>query len=127
MGDAQNGNSDKLGKDADNIAGKASQIMKLMEQLSRMRATEEQPETTREHKFWTTQPVLKSTASPEDIQDGPIEPSKQVESVRVEPYLLPAEFQWCIVSVHDPAQRDELYQLLNLRVAVSIRLPSTIP
>ncbi|PJF17316.1 Glycylpeptide N-tetradecanoyltransferase [Paramicrosporidium saccamoebae] len=88
--------------------------MKLMEQLSRMKATEEPTETAREHKFWTTQPVLKSTASLKDIQDGPIEPLKQIESVRAEPYLLPAEFQWCSVNVHDPVQRDELYQLLNL-------------
>jgi glycylpeptide N-tetradecanoyltransferase len=95
------------------MADKASQIMKLMEQLSRMHTSEE-PETPKVHKFWATQPILKSDAQPDDLKDGPIETVKTVDQVQPEPYPLPPEFKWCEINIDNEAERSELYQLLNL-------------
>lgn len=94
---------------------KASQIMKILDQLSKLATSSEtkQEKASQEHKFWSTQPVPRPADSCE-VKEGPIELSRTIEEVRQEPYPLPPEFKWSIISIDDPSDRDELYQLLNL-------------
>lgn len=44
--------------------------------------------------------------------EGPIQPNKPVEEIRDEPYTMPGGFEWSNVDVIDPAERQELYDLL---------------
>ncbi|XP_032823135.1 glycylpeptide N-tetradecanoyltransferase 2 isoform X1 [Petromyzon marinus] len=63
----------------------------------------------RNYQFWDTQPVPKLD---EDVTvHGPIEPDK--DSVRQEPYSLPAGFAWDTLDISNAAVLKELYTLLN--------------
>lgn len=93
---------------------KASQILKLLEQLGRMTASDdEEASRGKEHKFWQTQPVVHTDAG-EAESDGPINPSVSPSKVPREPQSLPEEFDWCTVDLENPQEQTELYQLLNL-------------
>ncbi len=45
--------------------------------------------------------------------NGPIDDTVTVDKVRQEPYNMPAGFSWCSLDVNDPAEAQELYNLLN--------------
>lgn len=45
-------------------------------------------------------------------EEGPVEPNREKEELRQEPYKMPAGFEWASVNVEDLAQRKELYDLL---------------
>ena len=47
------------------------------------------------------------------LDDGYIEASKPREEVRQDPYLLPNDFQWCVVDLNDQAQVKEVHELLS--------------
>jgi Myristoyl-CoA:protein N-myristoyltransferase, N-terminal domain len=64
------------------------------------------PEGEKEHRFWSTQPVLKKDEKTEE--HGPIDAPKTVAEVKQEPYGLPAGFEWCTIDVTNAAQRREL-------------------
>jgi len=64
------------------------------------------------HKFWDTQPVPKIDQGTVTTE-GAIDREKTVEEVRKEPYGLPRGFEWASMNVNDPAQIQEVYQLLT--------------
>ena len=102
----------------DTLADKTLQIMRLMEQLSANRDTQQENimSTPKEHKFWATQPIpIKTESNSMDnaIEDGPVEANKMPNEIRQKPYALPTEFIWCEVSLDDPKEKEELYLLLN--------------
>ncbi len=68
-----------------------------------------------DHKFWKTQPVMKPNDAPivAAEEEGSIEPSVAPESVRQEPYPLPADFEWVTVDVDNAAELKEVYDLLS--------------
>ncbi|KAH8917460.1 N-myristoyl transferase [Atractiella rhizophila] len=69
-----------------------------------------------EHKFWSTQPVMKGYGMGEDrkpVPEGPIEPNKQPHEIRQEPIPLPGGYEWCTMDINDPAQLKEVYELLT--------------
>ena len=65
------------------------------------------------HKFWDTQPVPKLSTNLSEPIVGPIEGGKTVESVRTEPYQLPASFEWVTCDVSSDEELQEIYTLLN--------------
>jgi len=65
-----------------------------------------------DHKFWNTQPVLPISEEVTEV-NAPIDPNTDVSRIRQEPYNMPAGFEWCSLDVMDPAQVQELYNLLN--------------
>mmetsp|Transcript_29012 Transcript_29012/g.90428 ORF Transcript_29012/g.90428 Transcript_29012/m.90428 type:complete len:489 (-) Transcript_29012:107-1573(-) len=66
----------------------------------------------RPHPFWDTQPVP-SIGSDYGQDSGPIDEVKTPEEVRDEPYVLPAQFEWCTVDIDDEAEAREIYLLLS--------------
>ena len=46
-------------------------------------------------------------------QEGPIEADKSPEEIRQEPLPLPDSFEWATVDLNDPAQLQEVYELLT--------------
>jgi len=69
--------------------------------------------TSKEHKFWDTQPVKKLGELVEGQVNEPLDPNTDVEQVRKEPYKMPAGFDWCVIDVHDADELSELYTLLT--------------
>jgi glycylpeptide N-tetradecanoyltransferase len=64
---------------------------------------------TKEHKFWSTQPVPQHG---EELKTNePIE-VKTVDQVQAKPYALPKGFVWSPCDMNDPVQVDEVYTLL---------------
>ncbi|KAJ2851470.1 glycylpeptide N-tetradecanoyltransferase [Coemansia brasiliensis] len=72
---------------------------------------EEEEEKKAVHKFWSTQPVPKS--SEQVTKDGPLHPPLAPEEIRQEPYDLPSgAMEWCVVDVESADEMKELYTLL---------------
>ncbi|KAI9593473.1 glycylpeptide N-tetradecanoyltransferase 1 [Syncephalis fuscata] len=67
-------------------------------------------ETSKEHKFWKTQPVPQH--GEKITSEGAIEPKRNHEELRKEPYPLPTNFKWCLLDINQKEEMDELYQLL---------------
>ena len=69
-------------------------------------------EVEKEHKFWNTQPV---PGILEEVTEGngPINPLMTPDQVKQDEYNMPAGFEWCSIDVNDPAQVQEIYNLLN--------------
>ncbi|KAI5479326.1 glycylpeptide N-tetradecanoyltransferase [Pseudohyphozyma bogoriensis] len=65
------------------------------------------------HKFWATQPVTKLNTAPEDLREGPLEPNKQPEEIRQEPYDLHKDFKWVTVDLKNPGELKEVQELLS--------------
>jgi len=63
----------------------------------------------KEHKFWDTQPVPKLGETV--TMHGPLE-TKTIDQVKVEPYNLPAGFEWSVIDIMDTNQMNEMYDLL---------------
>lgn len=71
-------------------------------------------ELCKKREFWDSQPVPKLKDYLLEIEkqvEGPLE-VKKVLDVRVEPYLVPAAFEWCDVDLEDPIQIEQVYTLL---------------
>jgi len=66
-------------------------------------------ELGKHHAFWETQPMRRPDERPDT--GGPIEATDK--EVRVEPYNLPAGFEWFTCNVDDDQQMADIYQLLN--------------
>eukprot|EP00569_Conticribra_weissflogii_P019258 CAMPEP_0171442014 /NCGR_PEP_ID=MMETSP0881-20121228/26912_1 /TAXON_ID=67004 /ORGANISM="Thalassiosira weissflogii, Strain CCMP1336" /LENGTH=487 /DNA_ID=CAMNT_0011964959 /DNA_START=36 /DNA_END=1499 /DNA_ORIENTATION=- len=65
------------------------------------------------HAFWDTQPMLdEKGAANEPNYHQPIVPNKPPSELRQEPYNMPKGFEWSEIDIHDPSQRDEVYDLL---------------
>jgi len=47
-----------------------------------------------------------------ELPEGPVVPNKTRDEIRVEPYNMPAGFEWSTLDIMDAEQRDELYDLL---------------
>lgn len=91
-------------------ADKAAQLMKLLEALG-MSPLAGTP-APREHKFWHTQPVPRSSEEVLNVaQDGPIRAAGS--AVPAEAHPLPADFEWVEVDVNDAGERAALYVLLS--------------
>lgn len=96
------------------ILDKAAQVMKMLEQLGLQAAASNASGTngTKEHKFWSTQPVpqtveeLKSTTT-----DGPIRPEKP--KVPKKALSLLEDFEWFELDLGNEQDKNELYVLLN--------------
>ena len=116
-----------------------STAAQLAAALASQKAKKEKKDSTapKEHKFWSTQPVPQAppqsastdssnapngaVASIEDTdysieaaiaRSGPIE-QKTIADVPVEPYPLPAGFEWVSLSICDASEANEVYSLLN--------------
>lgn len=64
------------------------------------------------HKFWSTQPVIRSESHDlPETNDGPI---KEIDPAQVskEPYSLVTGFEWSTIDLEDPKQSEELHELL---------------
>ena len=49
-----------------------------------------------------------------DIESiGPIDPNTDISQVKQESYNMPAGFEWCSIDLADPAQLQEMYNLLT--------------
>lgn len=66
---------------------------------------------SKKYQFWDTQPVPRLNETPE-VNDR-IEPNKEPDQVRAEPYNLPEGFVWDTLELNDDAILKELYTLLN--------------
>eukprot|EP00041_Stephanoeca_diplocostata_P000932 m.17915 g.17915 ORF g.17915 m.17915 type:complete len:416 (+) comp11336_c0_seq1:145-1392(+) len=73
--------------------------------------------TTKDHKFWKTQPVPQWTDETGDADDGnaegPLEADKEQSELRQTPLNLPAGFEWYSLNLDDTGDLDALYKLLN--------------
>jgi len=47
------------------------------------------------------------------VESGPIQPNKDREEIRQDPYNMPKGFEWCEVDVTDEKERKEIYKLLT--------------
>jgi len=65
------------------------------------------------HQFWSTQPVPSLEEQTTDAEEGPIEPDKDPEDIRKEPYPLLPQFEWTECDIDNPKELEELYRLLN--------------
>ncbi len=70
----------------------------------------------KEHKFWSTQPVVQHAAAKElsDLGAGSAIETKTVADVQKHPYPLIDSFEWAEIDVNDDAELEEAYKLLNL-------------
>eukprot|EP00918_Siedleckia_nematoides_P031134 GHVU01067363.1.p1 GENE.GHVU01067363.1~~GHVU01067363.1.p1 ORF type:complete len:431 (-),score=63.85 GHVU01067363.1:510-1802(-) len=76
--------------------------------LAALRSTNAEYE--RGHKFWNTQPVLRSNQNITDDDTGPIEGPHQVPAT---PCALPKEFYWETADVQDDGQIQQIYEFLK--------------
>lgn len=67
----------------------------------------------KEHKFWSTQPVLSLSETLQIEESGPIDVQKSVGDVKNEEYNMPAGFKWVSIDIEDPNELQEVYNLLN--------------
>ncbi|KAF8623496.1 hypothetical protein AX15_006279 [Amanita polypyramis BW_CC] len=67
----------------------------------------------KEHRFWATQPVPQYGDASPTGDDGYIEPPKNHDEIRKEPFPLLKEFEWSAIDINDPKQNKELYDLLS--------------
>lgn len=68
--------------------------------------------TKKQHKFWNKQPVPQDGS--ETSEHGPLDVEKTVDEVRATPLNLPGLYEWVDVDMSNPADVDDLYNLLNL-------------
>lgn len=66
---------------------------------------------TKRYQFWETQPVPRLNERPE--RSEAIEPNKEPDQVRAEPYNLPEGFLWDTLEIDNDSILKELYTLLN--------------
>lgn len=104
------------GEETEKLAVKASQLLKMLEEFGKLKATSESADQPKVHKFWSTQPVLDTSkvSDSADLEDGPLHPPVDYEHVQKEPYPLPPEFKWSLIDINDEKEKVELYQLLNM-------------
>lgn len=114
----------RLAEDGDNdIKGipmsKLQDLRKAMEILN-LNVVHEGPAKTpeealhRHYEFWNTQPVPRIDEKlPANGLNEPIEPNKDVDEIRDQPYTLPSDFMWDTLDINNAAVLKELYQLLN--------------
>lgn len=74
-----------------------------------------QGQDTPTHAFWDTQPMFESSGdngtSPE--MHAPLIPNKPTSELRQTPYNMPKGFEWTDISIDDPTERAQVYELLN--------------
>jgi len=71
-------------------------------------------ELTRPRQFWDTQPVPKlADFQQQDIIEGEIDPEKDVEKVRKDPYALLEQFEWAEIDLNDPKHLEDVYAFLT--------------
>lgn len=77
-------------------AGPAVQSNQSKEELARLLYSPGPDCATKNHEFWSTQPMkkLEDEYLKKDEVAGPIEAAKAVTEVRQVPYALPAQFEW---------------------------------
>jgi len=66
-------------------------------------------------KFWKTQPVpaINEDTNDAGIDGMAIEPDKESENIKKEPYNLPKQFKWSTLDILKENEIDEVYNLLN--------------
>ncbi|KAL3831547.1 hypothetical protein ACJMK2_023287 [Sinanodonta woodiana] len=88
-------------------------IQKAVELLTMQHGTPKTLEdaTKKKYQFWETQPVPRFNEKI-TVNDA-IEPDKQPDEIRSEPYSLPTGFHWDTLDIGNPLILKELYTLLN--------------
>ena len=104
-------------KAAPTLTSEAQRREELQQLVARMRRSRVQDDTgdkRKPHKFWDTQPVPKLDEAIEDAQiNDVIEPNKEHNAIRQEPYAMPEGFAWSDLDVTDESVLKEIYTLLN--------------
>lgn len=65
----------------------------------------------KEHKFWSTQPVVKHSENIVDV-NGPIDEIKSVDDIQKEPLTLVKGFVWSTIDLNNGQDLDDMYNLL---------------
>jgi glycylpeptide N-tetradecanoyltransferase len=93
-----------------NDQSKKENLLQMAAMLQQMGITEKiaAPKLTSDHKFWSSQPVVKL----EEVvgQEGPID-LKTVDMIAKEAYPLPKDFEWVTIDLESRIQ--EVYELLS--------------
>ncbi|VDK74789.1 unnamed protein product, partial [Dibothriocephalus latus] len=79
--------------------------------LSTLTPSKPPKKSKEDYKFWKTQPV--PDLGEEITTNEPVEPDTPISEIRTEPYSLPKGFFWQDLDLNNPAQLQELYDLLN--------------
>jgi glycylpeptide N-tetradecanoyltransferase len=71
------------------------------------------PQSLKDHKFWSTQPVLQPqervrTVDTASLQSGPVVPDKKPEEIDQEAYKLVTGYEWVTVNVKEVEKKDSL-------------------
>ena len=69
----------------------------------------------KEHKFWSTQPVLSLSETLQIEESGPIDVQKSVGDVKNEEYNMPAGFKWVSIDIEDPNELFEINPGIDLK------------
>nr|CAG4646220.1 EOG090X055U [Macrothrix elegans] len=85
------------------------ELLSLTQAQGSVKTTEDA--MSKQYEFWNTQPVPKINEAISGNE--PIEKDKPQSEIRPEPYSLPAGFIWDTLTLDNPQQLQELYQLLN--------------
>ena len=72
--------------------------------------------TVKEHKFWSTQPVVQHSQERElkELGSGTEIETKTIEEISKKPYPLIDGFEWSEININDEKELEETYKLLNL-------------
>ncbi|GJQ08369.1 hypothetical protein GpartN1_g3306.t1 [Galdieria partita] len=89
------------------------EITQLIRQLTVQSSGGEQLSTSSIHKFWSTQPVPQLEEQSTALDEGPIEPNKDPEDIRKQPFPLLPQFEWTECDIENQEELEEVYQLLN--------------
>lgn len=101
-------------KDLPNSHVSASQVTRLIRQLAMESCSDGTEQSTSiKHKFWSTQPVPQLEENTETLEEGAIEPNRDPEDIRKQPYPLLPQYEWIECDIENQEELEELYQLLN--------------
>lgn len=107
------------GKSAESIKQEEvrARVQELLLSGAHLDGTERKKGVIKEHKFWSTQPVVQHGSEKElrgmDGVGCEIE-TRTIDDVQKTPYDLIAGFEWCEVDVNNDKELEEAYKLLNL-------------
>ncbi|GMH22042.1 hypothetical protein Nepgr_023885 [Nepenthes gracilis] len=78
------------------------------------RRVQESLSLERRHKFWETQPIAQfKDLGDTTLREGPIDPPTPLSEVKIDPYNLPAPFEWITCDMDSGEMCSEAYHLLS--------------
>lgn len=102
---------DRLAKEhlGTNASAELEKREQLLKKLSQMGSTQEDKD--RDHRFWSTQPVVKHSETIVE-ENGPIDEIKTVDQIQKEPLTLMKGFIWSTIDMNNEQDLEDMYNLL---------------